>query len=69
MGLIARLDQLPGNAHALAIASNASLQHAVNMQLSRDLSNGFMWNPLIALLALASVGWGVLALAKPLLSC
>jgi hypothetical protein len=33
-----------------------------------DLSNGFMWNPLIALLALASVGWGVLALAKPLLA-
>jgi hypothetical protein len=33
-----------------------------------DLAGAFFWNPLVALLALAFVGWSALALAKPLLA-
>jgi hypothetical protein len=42
MRLVARFDQLAGNAQALAIAANASLKHAIDVQLRGNLSNGFL---------------------------
>ena len=41
VSLIARFDQLASDANARAIASNASLQHAVDAQLRGNLSYGF----------------------------
>src|SRR6266576_6844498 len=42
MGLVARRNQLDGNANALAIAAHASLEHAVDMQLRSNFYNGFL---------------------------
>src|SRR2546429_5028737 len=42
MGLVPRLNQLAGNANALAIAAHASLENAVDMQLRSNFSNGFL---------------------------
>src|SRR5260370_40963028 len=42
MGLVARLDQLAGYANSLAVAPNAALQHAVDVQFGSNFSNGFL---------------------------
>src|SRR5260370_40536962 len=42
MRLVPRLDQLTGDAHAVAITANASLEDAIDLQLLGNLSNGFL---------------------------